>query len=668
MSIYLIGFAALILALSGLPGALASRQSPFGQRAAAACLVVGGIVGIGGVIASLMETAGSSLLLPWSPPWTASESGGILIANDSLSAIFLLPIFVVPALGAVYGLGYWKQDHHQENGRLLGLFFGLLAGSMAVVVIARDALLFLTAWEVMALSAYFASTVEIDDPEVRRAGWIYIVATHTGTLCLFAMFALWRHGTGSFALQSASSLPESVADVIFVLAVVGFGFKAGLMPLHVWLPGAHANAPSHVSAVMSGVMLKMGVYGIVRMTAILPAASEWWGGVLLAAGIISAIAGIAFAIGQRDLKRVLAYSSIENIGVIAMGLGVAIFGRVHERGDWVVLGLGGALLHMMNHALFKSLLFFNAGAIIHSTHTREIDRLGGLARAMPRTMALFLVGAIAICALPPLNGFAGEWLIYLSLFSALSLGGSHGFPAGAVAAASLAMVGAMALACFVRLLGTVFLGSPRSSAGDGAHDPEPSMILPMVLLGGACIGIGLAPGVTAPLLDAAAATWIANSPTALTPLHQLAPMEFFFVVGPMLAILAGAVYLTFRLLSRAQVQGETVTWDCGYAKPSRTMQYTGSSFGQSLVGLFSFLLRPIRRRPVFEGYFPKRDRFETSLPDVVLDRMITPVFQFADRILPRMRALQQGQTQVYVLYIVLILIALLLGSKIGSHQ
>ena len=383
-------------------------------------------MGLCGVVMSLMSATVPTLRLPWFLPW-----GQFSVTIDSISILFLVPVFVVPAMGSIYGLGYWKQSEHPSNGHQLGLFYGLLAGSMAVVCIARDAALFLIAWEVMAIAAYFAATVDDDNPEVCRAGWVYLVATHVGTLCLIAMFALWRHATGSFALEAVEGMSAGYAGTIFVLALIGFGFKAGFIPLHVWLPGAHANAPSHVSAVMSGVMLKMGIYGIFRMTSLLPSTGWWWGGALLAIGAVTGIAGIAFAIGQNDLKRLLAYSSIENIGIITIGLGLAMFGRSHNRVDLVMLGVGGAMLHMWNHALFKSLLFFNAGAIIHAAHTRDMDQLGGLAKRMPRVMLLFAVGAVSICALPPLNGFVSEWLLYVGLFRTLA-GGGAGFAAAAL--------------------------------------------------------------------------------------------------------------------------------------------------------------------------------------------------------------------------------------------
>src|SRR5262249_9358993 len=338
-----------------------------------------------------------------------------------LSAIFLVPVFLISLLGNVYGLDYWKQTAHPENGRKLRLFYGLLTAGMALLVIARNSILFLFGWEIMALSAFFLVTTEDNDTEVRAAGWVYLVATHVATLCLFALFALLRMAGGSFALTplAEGSVTPALATAIFVLALVGFGLKAGIMPLHIWLPGAHAAAPSHVSAIMSGVLIKMGIYGLVRVTSLLPTPPLEWGTTVLVLGAVSGVLGVAFAIGQHDLKRLLAYHSIENIGIIAMGLGLAMIGRTLSRPDWVLLGLAGVLLHVWNPALFKALLFLSAGSVIHATHSREIDRLGGLAKTMPWTALSFLVGAMAICGLPPLNGFVSEFLIYLGMFGTL---------------------------------------------------------------------------------------------------------------------------------------------------------------------------------------------------------------------------------------------------------
>lgn len=655
--IWLILAAISMFGLSGLPGCLFPARSAAGQRLAVLLMVLGGLTGLVGVGVALSAGESPTWVLPW---------GRFTVAVDALSALFLVPVFVVPALGSIYGLGYWPAAAHPENGRRLGLFYGVLAGAMALVVIARDGVLLLIAWEVMALAAFFAATVEEDSEEVRRAGWVYLIATHAGTLCLIALFALWHRATGSLALVPATTVPAELAGILFGLTVVGFGFKAGLMPLHIWLPGAHASAPSHVSAVMSGVMLKMGIYGMVRMTALLPVAADWWGGVLLTVGAITGVAGIALALGQRDLKRLLAYSSIENIGIIIMGLGLALLGRALGRPDWVVLGLGGALLHVWNHSLFKPLLFFNAGAVIHAAHTRDLDRLGGLAKVMPQTSAFFAVGAIAICALPPLNGFVSEWLLYVGLFRTLDPGGA-GFPAAAVAAVVLALIGTLALACFVKLLGVVFLGTARGEAGTQGGDPGLSMRFPMAITAAGCIVLGLFPGLAAPLLERAVRDWAGLSGPQHPSIAELAPLKWISVLGVVLLGMVGLLWGALRILPRAALRREAGTWDCGYAQPTRRMQYTGSSFGQMLVQLLAFFLRPRQQWPAIRGIFSRPARFESFVPDVVLDHLVLPFFGLANRCLPRLRFLQQGQTHWYVLYILMVVIFLFAWGATGGQ-
>jgi len=654
LSVALILTAIVLLSVSGLPACLMSARSLGGQRVASLLMALGSAAGLWGVGASVSEATPPALRVPWFLPW-----GEFSIAVDPISAVFLGLVFVVPALGSIYGLGYWKQTEHPENGRWLGLFYGLLAGSMALVVIARDGVLFLGAWEAMALAAYFALATEEDNLEVRRVSWVYLVATHCGTLCLFAMFALWNRATGSFALNAAEAMPAALASAIFVLALIGFSFKAGFFPFHFWLPGAHANAPSHVSAVLSSVMLKMGIYGIVRMSALLPAPPPWWGETLLALGALTGLAGIVFALSQHDFKRLLAYSSVENVGIIGMGVGLALLGRSMGRVEWVLLGLGAALFHVWNHGLFKSLLFFNAGAILHATNTRDIDRLGGLGRLMPKACILFAVGAIAICALPPLNGFAGEFILYVGLFRTLGFNGEAGVPAAAVAAVALAAIGALAVACFVKLFGMVFLGAPRSEAVSHAHDPRKSMLLPMALLAGGCAALGIFPTLGIPLFERACRAWGSIPESNAASIAALVPLNALSMVGLGLlglAALATGILLLTRRLKTARCAG---TWDCGYAQPTHRMQYTGTSFGQMLTDLFSFLLWPKDHRPAVEGEFPAQTYFKRVIPDLVLERLLLPSFHWAARRAQVLRFFQQGQTQLYVLYVVLILIVLL---------
>ena len=648
-----------LMLVSGVPGTLLSPRSAAGQRLATVLLTAGSLLGLAVAALSLASGAAPALDLAWGFPQSRFS-----VALDALSAFFLIPVFLVPALGSVYGLSYWRQAEHPANGQRLSLAYGVLAGAMALVVIARDGMLFLIAWELMALAAYFAATAEDDHPDVRRAGWIYLIATHLGTLCLFALFALWRKAAGSFAWGAQPLLLSApAAAALFALALAGFGFKAGLMPLHVWLPGAHANAPSHVSAVMSGVMLKMGVYGLVRTTSLLPAAPPWQGYLLLAAGALSSVAGIAFAVGQRDLKRLLAYSSIENIGIIAMGLGLAQLGRSLGQPAWILLGLGGALLHVWNHSLFKSLLFLNAGAVIHATGTREIDRLGGLAKRMPRTAALFAAGAVAICALPPLNGFVSEWLLYLGLFRTLGLPSDPGAPVAALAAVALAMTGALAVACFVKLFATVFLGEARQKEPGHAHEAAPLLLGPMAALAGGCALIGLCPLAVTQPLEAAVRQWAGRGD--LPALAATVPFGGLAAVAGGLAALAALLALALNAAARGRVVRRGPTWDCGYARPTARMQYTGSSLGGALVSLTAFLLWPKRFRTALRGYFPRPASFKSHVPDAVLDRLVTPLFRSAGQYLPRLRVLQQGQTHVYVFYILLVMIVLLAWGSFG---
>jgi hydrogenase-4 component B len=535
-----------------------------------------------------------------------------------------------------------------------------MTAAMMGVVLARDAILFLVAWELMALAAFFLICTEEERPEVRQAAWIYLVATHAGTLCLVGFFALIGRATGSFVLWPSLSgdVPGVLPTAVFTLGIAGFGLKAGLMPLHVWLPGAHANAPSHVSALLSGVLLKTGVYGLVRVCALLPEPPIWWGGALLGIGTLSGVLGIALAVAQQDLKRLLAYSSIENIGLIAIGVGLAALGRSLGRADFVVLGLGGALLHVLNHSLFKPLLFFSAGNVLHATGTRRIAALGGLARTMPRSFALFALGAVAICGLPPLNGFASELFLYVGLLRAASVDPAHGSAWASAAAPALAMIGALAVAGFVKVMGIAFGGTPRTPAAAHARDPGPGMLAPMAALALACLALGLAPGIALPLLRAAVATWdpvlgsAAPSPATLVPLREVSAAALVLVA--LVALVA-----TF-IQRRSPARATAVTWDCGYALPTSRMQYADSSFSELLVGLFDWAVRSRRSLPELPGAFPPPARFRSEIPDAVLDRIVQPLLGAADRHLSRVRALQRGPVQMYLLYVFLIVVILLM--------
>ena len=580
---------------------------------------------------------------------------------DPLGAFFLFPVLLMAGLGSIYGLRYWPQSEHPANGRGLRFFWGTLMAGLVVIILARNSILFLFAWEAMALSAFFLVGTEDHEPSVRDASWLYLVAAHVGTLSLFAMFALLHRITGSWDFRALAPGEAGLGPLtaIFALLVLGFGVKAGLMPFHVWLPSAHSNAPSHVSAVLSGIVLKIGIYGLVRFTGYLPAAPVSWGGLVLLLGIVSGILGVAFAVSQHDLKRLLAYHSVENIGIIVMGLGLGMLGRSLHRPEWILLGMAGCLLHVWNHALFKSLLFLGAGSVVHAMRTREIDRMGGLAKRMPATAFFFLVGAVAICGLPPLNGFVSEFLVFLGLFRTVGLNGEPSWSGAALGVPALAMIGALALACFVKVYGAVFLGLPRSDRCARAHESPASMIGPMAVLALACAAIGLAPSLVAPILDRAVAAWIPGAPP-LPPLSAHAPLPWIGLLGGGLLALTGLSWILLRArLSRAP-SGTAGTWDCGYARPTPRMQYTSSSFARTLVDLFRAALRPKVRRPRIEGLFPSTSHFESHVDDAVLDGIIVPALKQAKRRTDWLHAFQQGQIQKYVLYILVTLLVLIL--------
>jgi hydrogenase-4 component B len=651
MNEWLVIAGTVLAAASGVPSVFERRDGGKGERVATVLMVMGAVLAIVGAALAIARPS-PGISLGWSVP-----GGQFALRVDGISALFVIQIFVISSLGTVYGRGYWKQSEHPRDGRKLRLFYGLMTAGMALLVCARNTMLFMAGWEIMALAAFLTLTSQDDQRAVRQVGYVYMAATRLATLCLFGMFAVMFAATGGFDFAVGVPISNGAATAIFLLAIVGFGLKAGIMPMHVWLPGAHANAPSHVSALMSGVLIKMGIYGLVRVCSFFPHPPLWWGELMLSLGTVSGILGVAFAIGQHDFKRLLAYHSVENIGIICMGLGVALLGRSLGNGMLVALGLGGALLHVWNHGLFKSLLFLSAGSVLHATHTREIDELGGLGKRMPWSSLAFLVGAIAICGLPPLNGFVSELFVYLGLFKSAALPQGRLWLAGALGAPALALIGALALACFVKVYGAMFLGEPRTHHAEGASESSASMLGPMGVLAGLCAFVGLLPWVIAPVLDRAVSSWAVEL-ASTQHLAVLAPIGWVSLVGALLVVgLLAGVLLVMRNL-RAKVPAATGTWDCGYVAPGPTMQYSSSSFAQTLVGLFSWALRPKVKNPDTRDLFPHHGAFGSHVDDVVLDSVLIPAAEAGTRVARRLKWLQRGSMQAYLLYILLTLIVL----------
>ena len=649
-----------LLVATALVAALLARA----DRAAIALGTAGGVgacaVGAGLAVYALLSGEVASQRAPWPIPL-----GEYHVGLDGLSAFFLLCVFVVSGLGALYGAGYLKAYVGRRSVAPAIAFYSLLVASMAMVVIARDGVLFLLAWEAMSMSSFFLVTFENEREEVQRAGVTYLIASHVGVVFLFALFALLSREAGSFdfdAFAAARSFPAGFATTAFAFALVGFGTKAGFWPVHVWLPEAHPAAPSHVSAVMSGVMIKLGIYGLLRTLTFLGPPPAWWGLAFVAIGAVSGIAGVLHALAQHDLKRLLAYHSVENIGIIALGIGVGLLGQSYGNDTVAFLGYAGGLLHVLNHGLFKGLLFQGAGSVLHGASTRNVEALGGLYKRMPVTGATFLIGSMAICGLPPLNGFVSELLVYIGAFRGAAAFTTSAGVAAVVALVALALIGGLAAACFVKAFGVVFLGEPRTEAAAKAHESGLSMKAAMVGSAALCVAVGVCPRFAVEIVKPAVG--------AISPLGGGldARLDVLWSVTLFAGVLAGVILL-LTLLRKALLRGREVaiesTWGCGYSLPTARMQYTASSFAEPLLVPFSKTLEVSVHRDGPNGCFPAATRHEVHFRDLAGERVIAPFVRWFLRTVARLEVIQRGRVQLYLVYIIVTLVALVAWQFAG---
>ncbi len=658
-----------ILVFGGLAAALV-RQPAAARCLGAASCVAGCLAGL--VPAAGVLTGGRTLTseLPWTLP-----HGALRLELDPLSALFAAAILGLSALASVYGAEYLAHSgSHASHGDpvavspalpgLPWLHYNLLVAGMFGVVLARNGLLFLLAWEVMSLASFFLVVHDSHLARSREAGWTYLVATHLGTAFLLAFFLVLGREAGSLDFARfpvRGSLEPSTVSLLLALALVGFGTKAGLVPLHVWLPEAHPAAPSHVSAVMSGVMIKTGVYGLLRALVLVGPGPRGWAWVFIGAGAVSMLYGVLFALSQRELKRVLAYSSVENVGVILLGTGLGLLGLETANAPAAVAGFAGALLHVVNHAAAKGLLFLGAGSVLHGAGTGDLERLGGLLRRLPRTGASFFVGAAALSALPPLGCFTSEFLVYLSAYRGLVLGGPSAAVPSIVAIAVLALAGGLAAACFVRLVGVVFLGEPRGPEAAGAHEAGLAMTLTQRVLAAVCVILGLsAPILTAglgPVLQPLMPDQLSGLASGLSLAAEPLTLAVRVALGTLLAAALLIGLVKFLMRGRSVEAGST--WGCGYSFPSSGMQYTASSFSRPLTESFDVLLRSRREAPRVDGLFPAATELATSTPDLCTSVGYGPFFRGLSRALLSFRRLQHGRLQSYILYLLLTLVGLL---------
>ncbi len=629
--------------------------------------------------------------------------GALRLAANSFSAFFLLIISFLSLAASVFALGYTREyqgkphspsKNSKVNGTssgnlqleenrcqgkkniaLLGFFYNFFILAMLLVVIVQNAFYFLFFWELMSLASYFLVIFEHERPEAQSAGTLYLIMTHVGTAFITAAFLLLFIHTSSFSFDvfraAAGTLSPALKNVIFLAALIGFGTKAGVIPLHIWLPQAHPQAPSHVSALMSGVMIKTAIYGLLLfLFNFLGETPGWWGHVILAVAILSTLLGILYALMENDLKRLLAFSSIENIGIILLGVGMALVFKTLRQPLYAGFALIAALYHVINHAVFKGLLFLGAGSVLSGTHTRNMEGLGGLIRKMPWTAAFFLVGAVAIAALPPLNGFISEWLIFIALL----LGCEGASPAmhffSPVLAALLGLAGALAASCFVKAFGVTFLGRSRSGHADHAHEVSGSMKLGMGILAAGCLGLSLAAPwvmkVLGRIVQSLSGTDIpvgamVRKSFLMSPSgsSQFSPLLIALILS---AFLIGVVIVLRVLLGKKFVRLGP-SWDCGMPGLGSRMQYTATGYSKPLRRIFSFLYQPTRRVELEdEGHEMLRtaQRFESKITHHVDEWVYKPLSEFVAELSRKAKQIQTGHIQLYLSYIFVTLILLLL--------
>ncbi|HVH74600.1 MAG TPA: proton-conducting transporter membrane subunit [Stellaceae bacterium] len=656
--------AAIVLLLTGGLGAVALRVRPgLCQIAGQAGAVAGSVLGLGGAVRVLATARPESLAAAWPMP-----GGSLHLEIDALSAFFLLPVFGLSLAAGIYGRAYLAG--RQEKGAA-GCWFhlNLLTIGMALVVAAHDGLLFLLAWEVMALSPFFLVIFDDSRPPVRHAAWTYLSATHLGTAFLLVLFVLLgglAGGSDFDAYAAALRAHPELGSAVFLLALVGFGSKAGIVPAHVWLPEAHPAAPSHASALMSGAMIKVGIYGLVRILTMLGMPALWWGWLLIAIGASSGVLGVLFALAQHDLKRLLAYHSVENIGIILIGIGVGVLGLATGTASLAVIGFGAGLLHVLNHSIFKGLLFLGAGAVQHAAHTLDLEELGGLLKRMKWTGATFLIGAAAIVGLPPLNGFVSEFLLFYAGFVAVLEPGASLAAAGLLSIVVMGLISGLAAACFAKAFGIVFLGSPRRRGAAEANEVARPMLAAMGLLALLCIAIGLAaPAVVAALPPVlAAATGLPQAAVRGSLALTAGPLTAAVALFAAAIAVAGLVWLwRRRSLLRAGTRRGPV-WGCGYLFPTARMQYTASSFAQPLTTQFRLFVRNRETWAPPQGYFPQSAAYSSDSGDPFLRLLFVPTFLWFDRMATRLNVIQHGHTHIYVLYVAATLVALLLWASL----
>ena len=658
------------------------RQDPPGEREETARILgylfafTGSVAGCGVALGALLSPETLRVVVPQALPF-----GPMSLEADMLSAFFLGVISLLSAIVSIYSIGYMPHGTSPRRGAALASLYNIFLLAMTVVVLAAHAVLFLVAWEGMSLATYFLINHEHENPASRRGAFLYIVMTHVGTACIMVAFLTLYAAAGSMSFAALAgagpSLSGGLRSIVFLAAFAGFGVKSGIIPLHIWLPEAHPAAPTNVSALMSGVMIKTGIYGIVRFVFSFLGTRDipgWWGLLVLLVAVSSSVLGVLYALTEHDLKRLLAFHSIENIGIILIGVGGAIlFASFGARG-LAAVALIAALFHVLNHALFKGLLFLGAGSVLSGAGTKNIEDLGGLIHRLPWTALFFLVGAVAISGLPPLNGFVSEWLTFQSLLLGFHLPDVAVKIALPLAVAFLALTGALAAACFLKAFGITFLGLPRSGGASTATEAPASMLVAMGALAALCVALGVVPSLALRILNPLAASLLGpgaqsvalsrgggvslagSNSSAIAPF----PLAIAMCAGVIVPLLGGVI-LGGRLRRR-----EAMTWACGLEKLEPRMQYTATGFSKPIRLIFSSIYRATHEIGISEDaspYFHPSIRYELRTESVFLRYLYEPLYVALTRSARFLRRLQTGRLQTYLAYIFITLVILLLFAR-----
>ncbi len=654
--------ASLVLSAAGGTLALLTRRTGTVSKSIS-CIV--------GATAALLSSA-AGIIAMVVPSQSISFAGAFPFAAfsillDPLSGLLVTVISILAFAAWVYGISYF-DDYLQFGIGSIGFFMNMFIASMLLVVIVDNAFWFLVFFEMMSLTSFFLVIVEQDEASI-RGGFLYLVMAHIGFIMIMISFFIMASMAGSFDFSAFRDLHLSapVASLCFILAFLGFGFKAGMMPFHSWLPLAHPAAPSNVSALMSGGMIKIGIFGIVKVAFDLLGASGgqvWWGIVVIAFGAVSSVLGVVYALAEHDVKRLLAYHSVENIGIILIGVGVALVGWALGLPVVAGIGLMAALYHLLNHAMFKGLLFLGAGSLLHSVHSRNMEIMGGLSKVMPVTALCFLIGALAISAIPPLNGFVSEWFTYQALFDAAMGGGVLIKVVAGAAAVALAITGALAVTCFVKAYGVTFSGVPHSEAARNAKEVPGPMRFSMILLAVLCIFLGVGAPVVAPVMQGVASSLLSGSTVAVTSGTALVNVGGTSMVDTSLMALILLATIGFSIGLRALLaKGGTKVcdraWACGY-EPDSSMTMAPSSFAASVKLFFPRLYRMrdqltaacLRVGSFFFGAIGTARKVEPIGDKYLVDSTISLV----DSIGEATRRVEGGDSRVYILYIVAALV------------